>query len=494
MITGMVARCGGNQRTQTVAYAASAEDFANPERGFTTSRSPFGDEITWDPCGTGDNFTAYDAKAWTLAPSPETLVAHRAGGRSLLSMYYHIAEFRGAPLSADFLAQLDRDFSWARTAGFKIVPRFAYNLYTGGPDAPLSRVLAHLDQLAPILHRNVDVLAFVELGFIGCWGELHSSSNTLVDDASFAPFSVDNAATRAIINKVFEVVPAERMIAVRYPRFEFRYFGNEDFRPIAPLTDADAFDGSIRARWAHHDDCLVCGEWNWGTWWSPPQDAQAVREFLHADNLFVVQVGQPGEPGRPQPPDADGDGYTSNYDSCERVLPIFEQEHWSAIDGGYSPDGMPTAASTWKRDGCLDTISTHLGYRFRMETATLPRVVRRGQPLRLDVVLHNDGWAAPYNERPVEVVLRSRRTGAVTRLPAAGDPRRWQPGMHSLVVETRLPATLRPGRYDVLLALPDAAPSLHDRAEYAIRFANTDTWDAECGCNDLHAVVRVARR
>jgi hypothetical protein len=174
-------------------------------------------------------------------------------------MYYHVAEFRNAPLSATFLERLDQDFALARSASFKIVPRFAYNLYTGGPDASLAVVLAHLDQLAPLLRRNVDVLAFVELGFIGCWGELHSSSNGLVDDASFAPYSVDNTATRTIIDKAFEIVPPERMIAVRYPRFEFRYFGNEDFRPIPPLTDAQAFDGTIRARWGHHDDCLVCG-------------------------------------------------------------------------------------------------------------------------------------------------------------------------------------------------------------------------------------------
>ena len=40
---------------------------------------------------------------------------------------------------------------------------------------------------------------------------------------------------------------------------------------------------------------------------------------------------------------------------------------------------------------------------------------------------------------------------------------------------------LIPGRYDVLLALPDPAPTLRDRREYAIRVANAGTWDAACG-------------
>ena len=171
---------GPNQ--QTVVYVASEENFANPERGFASSRLPPEPRpITWDPCGSGNNFTAYSYTEWTPPLRQDELLADRAEGRSLAFMRYHIAEFRDAPLSDAFLARLDEDFATARAAGFKIVPRFAYNYFTGGPDASLERVLGHLDQLAPVFQRNVDVLAFMELGFIGCWGEMHTSSNGLID-------------------------------------------------------------------------------------------------------------------------------------------------------------------------------------------------------------------------------------------------------------------------------------------------------------------------
>jgi hypothetical protein len=298
-----------------VTYQPSSENFANPERGPSLRvESPAPPQITWDPCGQGNNFTAYNWTAETPPLSAQYLRVNHVG-HSLVYIRYHIAEFRDAPLSDAFLAQLDQDFATARAEGFKIVPRFMYNAVTGGPDAPLARVLEHLDQLGPVLQRNADVLAFMELGFIGCWGEMHDSSNNLVD------FFAINDATRAIINKAFAVVPKERMIAIRSPLFKFQFFGHQD-TPIAPLTDAQGFDGSIQARWGQHDDCVVCGEWNAGTWWTPALgpfwtptgDPSIVRNFLHDDNRYVVQAGEIGQPGAPSPSDPDGDGWTSNYD------------------------------------------------------------------------------------------------------------------------------------------------------------------------------------
>ena len=487
---GLLASCrylGPGVNRQTVVYVASGENFANPERGLASSRlPPDPNPITWDPCGSGNNFTAYDYTEWTPALRLDELAADRAQGRSLVFMRYHIAEFRDTPLSDAFLARLDQDFATARAAGFKIVPRFAYNYFTGGPDAPLERVLGHLDQLAPVLQRNADVLAFMELGFIGCWGEMHSSSNALVDPTGL------NDATRAILEKAFAVVPRERMIAIRAPASKFQFFGNDALVPIEPLTDAQAFDGSVQARWGQHEDCLVCGEWNWGTWLSPPDDPFAVRRFLHADNLYVVQGGEGGTPGPPQPPDVDRDGYTSDYDACRRVMPAFEDSRWSALNGGYRANSwFGAAGARWQQEGCLDTIALRLGYRFRLALATLPLAVRRGAPLHLSLVVHNDGWAAPYNPRDTQLVLRNRKTQVVTRLHLRTDPRRWQPGVTTIALRRKVPARLKPGQYDVLLALPDPAPSLRDRPEYAIRFANAGVWDPQCGCNSLQTTVKV---
>jgi hypothetical protein len=327
----------------------------------------------------------------------------------------------------------------------------------------------------------------MELGFIGCWGEMHSSSNDLI-----ASDNILNDATRAILDKAFAVVPGERMIAVRAPAAKFQFFGSDALHPIAPVTDAEAFDGSIKSRWGEHEDCLVCGEWNWGTWVSPPDDPFAVRRFLRADNLFVVQGGEGGTPQPPQPPDVDHDGWTSDYDACARVLPALADARWRVMNGGAHANAwFGAAAARWDQEGCLETIAVHLGYRFRLGLATLPVVARAGWRLPVRLVVHNDGWAPPYNPRDVELVLRNRKTMQLARLPINADARRWQPGTTTVSVSPRLPHWVKPGRYDVLLALRDPAPSLRDRPEYAIRLANAGTWDEGCGCNSLQTAVRI---
>ena len=64
------------------------------------------------------------------------------------------------------------------------------------------------------------------------------------------------------------------------------------------------------------------------------------------------------------------------------------------------------------------------------------------------------------------------------------DPRRWLREA-TLQARLRVPATLAPGKYSLWLWLPDAAPSLQERPDYAIRFANEPVWDDANGENKL---------
>jgi hypothetical protein len=47
------------------------------------------------------------------------------------------------------------------------------------------------------------------------------------------------------------------------------------------------------------------------------------------------------------------------------------------------------------------------------------------------------------------------------------------------------------GNYDLFLFLPDAAESLSQKSEYAIRFANENVWEEATGYNNLNAAVKV---
>jgi hypothetical protein len=101
------------------------------------------------------------------------------------------------------------------------------------------------------------------------------------------------------------------------------------------------------------------------------------------------------------------------------------------------------------------------------------------------VQLENVGYAAPFNPRSLQVLLGGG--GSVQRASvSAVDPRWWLPGGPiALRIEVQLPTSLTAGDYELGLALPDAAASLADRPEYAIRFANEGVWVAADGYNRL---------
>jgi Domain of unknown function (DUF4832)/Domain of unknown function (DUF4874) len=478
------------QKSQIITtYQPSDKNFPNPERGFAVAYDPpWPNEITWGFCNPSEkNSKKYTYTPWTKPLSLKLLLAERSQGMSLGMVRYHIAEFRDKPLSSDFLNRLDTDFTTARKAGVKLVIRFTYNWPMGGPDAPLDRVLMHLNQLKTVLHKNVDVIAFMDAGFIGCWGEWHSSSNNLIDDYKTKNGRTKmNNASRLILDKIFEILPKERMVAVRLPRLKFQYFGSKNGSPIAPLTASEAFSGSKKARWGEHDDCLVCGEWNFGTYWSPQKHVEEIKSFLNQDNRYVVQSGEPGDvPGKSSDIDEDGDGYTNNYESCHRVLDIFRQLHWSTISSTYNL-GKPVSYQRWKKEGCYDTIAKNLGYRFRLVKSSIPALIKPSDRFFMQFTIANDGWASPYNPRKPEVILRNHSSGKVFRLALSDDPRFWLAGgTYTIKVSKKISANMLPGEYDILLNFPDSSPSLRNRPEYSIRLANQNVWEASSGYNSL---------
>src|SRR5262249_12647756 len=56
-----------------------------------------------------------------------------------------------------------------------------------------------------------------------------------------------------------------------------------------------------------------------------------------------------------------------------------------------------------------------------------------------------------------------------------------------------VPADAEPGRWRLALWLPDAAPSLQNRPEYAIRLANEAVWDERTGENVLASDLEIRR-
>ena len=93
--------------------------------------------------------------------------------------------------------------------------------------------------------------------------------------------------------------------------------------------------------------------------------------------------------------------------------------------------------------------------------------------------MKNEGYAAPFNPRAVELVLRNVSDQTTYVLPLDVDPRKWKPEMESTIgIEAGLPTDMPIGDYDI-------------NPDYSIQLANEGVWEAETGYNSLLMRINV---
>lgn len=405
---------------RTHYFQESTGDIANPERGFYVGVDLF---------------------------SPGSIASIRDQGSTLAIALVRLDSFRTSALSAAFLNDLAIGFQGARENGIKVVLRFMYNSsFTA--DASRAQILAHITQLAPVLQANADVIAVMQAGFIGAWGEWHGSTNGL-----------DNFSDRtAILDALLVALPDNRAVQVRTPMFK-RDIWNA---PTAPDSVAVAAD---QARVGHHNDCFLASESDFGTFSSPLDDW---RNYL-ANDTQVVPMG--GETCVVNAPRTD----------CQEALADMAGFHFSYLNRQYKVEVL----SDWEEQGCMDEVESRLGYRLVLDSVSHPEVAVAGETIEIELALNNRGFAAPFNERPVHVVLRGANSTYTTSVKVEGlDPRKWAPGVSNVhTLRVNLPADMAADTYSVALSLPDAAAALAEDPRYSVRFANEGTWQDAQGEN-----------
>ena len=412
----------------TVNYQGTDEIFPNPERGFSAYRSS---PVTLDFC---DEL--------------------RSQNVTIIQRIHTISQFRADSISQYYLDLIANDFAVAREGGVKLVMRFSYTNVQTGEDAPLEIILLHLDQLEPLLRANADVIAYVEAGFIGAWGEWYYSTNKLNNTND----------RRSVLFKELSVLPESRAVVVRTPSYK-----RDIFKVYTALTPDSAFSGSYRARTGAHNDCFLASNTDYGTYNNIEQD----KTFLNLDNRYVPQGGETCNP--------------SAYSGCENALTDLTRMHWSVLNKDYHQ----TVLNGWVTNGCMDDIKRRLGYRLELLESTLTDSLKPGSTVSFDFRMANLGFAAPYNPRNLEIVLR-KQDGGKYFLITGEDPRFWMSGdTMDVSVEAGIPADLPPGSYQVALHLADPEPALHNRPEYAIRLANDGLWEDSTGYNLLQQTLYV---
>ena len=389
------------------------------------------------------------------------LAALRTGSppRTLVFGRILASAFKTKDFDAAFLAEIQKMFDDARAAGLKLNPRVAYN---DGPeagcpaqygcDAPLAQVQKHIAQMKPLWIKNADVINVVDPGFIGGWGEWHTSSNGLDTPAN----------KKAIMEAILAAVPTERMVYIRTPDAKRAMFST-------PLTAANAFDGSNVARVGHLHDCFLSSPDDEGTYAGSGWPLSQELDYIGSEGAFVP---------------CGGESCALHARSlCPNAVAEMTKLHTNHLNHDYFGEVI----DRWKTDGCHDEISRRLGYRFSLKTATVPASTKPGASLAVSFVVTNSGFGELFNPRPVKLSLLDAGGAVVAEQLLAGeDPRRWRAGQDTTVAGSlTVPASAAPGDYQLAIALPDAAATLAADPRYAVRFANVDgaplAWQSATG-------------
>ncbi|BAU55550.1 DUF4832 domain-containing protein [Mucilaginibacter gotjawali] len=473
-----------------VTYTESSQDIVNPERGF---------------------FQYAEIHASNYIPLSASLLAGYRGNQSIPGATYTVAcslvyveyvldSFVTSPISADFLTKFDQDCATARSAGVKLIPRFIYTNTTHGGtcpeqsictpygDATKAVILNHISQLKPYLQKDADVIACMQLGFIGIWGENYYTDNFGDASSNGQGKLLDNNWQDRIdvLKALLAALPADRMVQVRIPQLKERYvYGINANVNSAAMTDAEAFTETDKARIGFHNDCFLSGTNDEGTYFdygnssTPEADATtALRNFEKYDTKYVAVGGETCT-----------NGYTPQNE-CEPTgiaKSEFERFHYSFLNAVYNLD----LNNNWVTGGCMDSIKQKLGYRFVLRKAEFPTSASASGNISVNLTIANIGYASPYNPRPVQLILRNQTSGNVFVAAFKTDIRKWYTGTINLQQTLALPAGITAGNYDVLLNMPDNAPTLNTNPNFSIQLANNNTWESNTGYNKLQGVIAI---
>jgi hypothetical protein len=478
---------GSTTPTRTVTYSPTTALFPNPERGF---------------------YRYYDSRSssptvWTVAEIQSTAMVDwlTAAEEATITQAYclfYLDTFLNGNISATYLTHIRTNLTNMRTAGRKCILRFAYSDdYTdsnnnGIPDIlenaarktepDLPQLLAHIDQLKPILQEYADVIAVLQAGFIGLWGEWYYTDH-FVDNPT-QPDTISAAQyerRKSVVTRLLDALPANRMIALRYPMLKQKMFGR-----LTPITAGEAFQNTPLARLGVHNDAFLNSYGDSGTFPTQEPERSAVQAYLQAESLYLTMGGEVNQPEAGAPSRA-----------CTNAVNEMALYHWSYINTDYY---KPTLRS-WKSNGCIHNTSNiagsildRLGYRLVLKRGVYPTTARPGGNLTVRIELMNEGFAAPYNPRDLFLVLHNTSTGVIHKAKLPDDPRYWLANgqTHVIARTVTLPTNLVAGTYTLALHLADPNTGLSSRPQYAIRLANANLWRTTSGWNDLSHSVTVS--
>ena len=442
-----------------ISYTESTETIANPGAGYTST--------LWYSCKPG-NTPVYNPTGNFM------LILVDIGGFSSGVNGTTDEEGNYTPgtdydLDETFFTNVRQTLENARKNGCIIALRFRYdaNGYLNPEPATYDKMVEHIEQIRAdgLLEDYKDILAFVESGFVGSWGEHWGGKYCSFEDKA------------RLLDILLDVVPEEIPVTVRTP-LTFTTWAGIEYEDIGEYVSEP---GSDAARVCLYNDGYMGSNSDLGTFHDRERDLkwvgrQSINSYYGGEFSGNLE-------------------FAMQYDTYlpENAIPEMYSTHLSYINSNiyqlykdytfgeqYDVEGVDNSAyygeTVWK------FMRDHLGYRFVVRDSDLSAEAEQGGVLTLQADIENTGFANPLMDQKAEILLE--KDGNYIRTEVDVNTREWYSCTTvSPEFQLKLPGGMEPGQWNVYFKLSTGNNTVEEMHLRSVKFANTGTWNSALGAN-----------
>ena len=442
-----------------ISYTETVSTINNPACGYTTT--------VWPNCKP-NNTPTYNPTG-NLVLFFVDIGAFSSGVNGTTDDAGNYTEGKDYDLDETFFNAWRTTFENCRKNGCMIALRFRYD--ANGKDNPepstFEQVLKHIKQIkdSGILEEYKDILAYVESGFVGKWGEQHGGKYTSVDYKA------------QVLDAMLDCVPSPVPVTVRTPDIFAKWAGIER----KELADYQSTGEELRV--GLYDDGYMGSDSDLGTYAN-----RAIETEWLSKQTFTSYFG--GE-------------FSGNLDWAkkyetylpENAIPEMYKTHLSYINGNifqlykdytfsenYDVEGVDNSA--YYGQNVFQFIRDHIGYRFVLRKSELSETVQQGGELDLHFNIENTGFASIIPEAKTEILLE--QNGNFIRTTVDINPEEWYSCTTSEeFLNLKLPDSLPEGDWNAYLKISFGNNTADQINLRSVQFANDGVWNASLGADYL---------
>ena len=427
--------------------------FANPERGWYAPR-------------------------YTNSVGSFSTLKNNFGTLALLECYLY--DFRNGDISSQKLTEIRNAFNTCRSNNLSVMFRAGYTFVESGQPrersafepTSINTILRHVEQLKPIFMDNADILYAVQAGFFGPWGEWHESIYSTRQWGDW----IHRDNTSKLVNALLAAVPESAYIMLRTPNYV------RTLKSFQPSTDL--------ARIGLHDDGLFNGVDNCGTFMRTDNDgvsnngtyassaADRTKELNWIDNHCRIT------------PFAAESNSSRSYTNTNDTVKELGQLHMQSLNIEYHTGLINSwKSATYNNENLYDYITRKLGYSFVIRRIGFNNSIGRGGYVHIQFDVENNGFGNLLKAKDFKVFITKGNT--VYSADVKINAREWfkEEGLLTNDIYLSVPVNIEAGTWQVNFRLSSAYPSLKDKPEYSVRFANKDVWKSANGYNYVGDIV-----